>query len=161
MVSSVSLSHSNKHALTQIVMSLFTSGVIAKLGTKMANPGSHKCLLSLLSMFLLLQCMLTCIKASQEYSKSQESDKVINLPGQPTSPSISQFSGYINVNQDHGRALFYWFFEAQSQWSKKPLLLWLNGGVQTFSSTKIKLINQSYTIKSCSFFFLYFQSFVH
>ncbi|GMY27975.1 serine carboxypeptidase-like 33 [Fagus crenata] len=94
----------------------------------MANPGSHKCLLSLLSMFLLLQCMLTCVKASQEYSKSQESDKVINLPGQPTSPSISQFSGYINVNQDHGRALFYWFFEAQSQWSKKPLLLWLNGG---------------------------------
>ena len=77
--------------------------------------------------------MTTCIKASQEeYPKSQESDRVINLPGQPTSPSISQFSGYINVNQHHGRALFYWFFQAQSQWSNKPLLLWLNGGVQTF-----------------------------
>ncbi|KAK9287852.1 hypothetical protein L1049_016294 [Liquidambar formosana] len=36
--------------------------------------------------------------------------------------------GYITVNQDHGRALFYWFFEAQSEPSKKPLLLWLNGG---------------------------------
>ncbi|XP_075652750.1 serine carboxypeptidase-like 33 isoform X2 [Castanea sativa] len=92
----------------------------------MANPSSNKCLfLSLLSMFLFLQV----IKASQEeYPKSQESDRVINLPGQPTSPSISQFSGYINVNQHHGRALFYWFFQAQSQWSNKPLLLWLNGG---------------------------------
>ncbi|KAM3707971.1 hypothetical protein ACJW31_02G064400 [Castanea mollissima] len=92
----------------------------------MANPSSNKCLfLSLLFMFLFLQC----IKASQEeYPKSQESDRVTNLPGQPTSPSISQFSGYINVNQYHGRALFYWFFQAESHWSNKPLLLWLNGG---------------------------------
>ncbi|XVF38922.1 hypothetical protein REPUB_Repub20aG0144200 [Reevesia pubescens] len=62
------------------------------------------------------------------YLTAQESDRVINLPGQPPSPSISQFSGYITVNQEHGRALFYWFFEAQSQPSEKPLLLWLNGG---------------------------------
>ncbi|KAG4983061.1 hypothetical protein JHK87_027810 [Glycine soja] len=27
------------------------------------------------------------------------------------------------------QALFYWFFEAQSEPSKKPLLLWLNGGL--------------------------------
>jgi serine carboxypeptidase-like clade 2 len=65
-----------------------------------------------------------------EYPESQESDRVINLPGQPPSPSISHFSGYVNVNGDNGRALFYWFFEAQSHSSKKPLLLWLNGGVQ-------------------------------
>ncbi|XP_062178132.1 serine carboxypeptidase-like 33 isoform X2 [Alnus glutinosa] len=47
---------------------------------------------------------------------------------QPPSPSISHFSGHVNVNGDNGRALFYWFFEAQSHSSKKPLLLWLNGG---------------------------------
>ncbi|PNY16203.1 serine carboxypeptidase 33-like protein, partial [Trifolium pratense] len=47
---------------------------------------------------------------------------------QPSAPSVSHFSGYITVNEEHGRALFYWFFEAQSEPSNKPLLLWLNGG---------------------------------
>ncbi|KAK2412190.1 serine carboxypeptidase [Trifolium repens] len=60
--------------------------------------------------------------------KSYESDRIIDLPGQPSAPSVSHFSGYITVNEEHGRALFYWFFEAQSQPSNKPLLLWLNGG---------------------------------
>nr|XP_048322294.1 serine carboxypeptidase-like 33 [Ziziphus jujuba var. spinosa] len=75
-----------------------------------------------------------CIESSETHpqvpsSQPQESsDRVINLPGQPSSPSISHFSGYITVNQDHGRALFYWFFEALSQPDSKPLLLWLNGG---------------------------------
>ncbi|XP_031497081.1 serine carboxypeptidase-like 26 [Nymphaea colorata] len=57
-----------------------------------------------------------------------EADRVLRLPGQPANPKLSQFSGYINVNEENGRALFYWFFEAQSQPSQKPLLLWLNGG---------------------------------
>ncbi|XP_057420969.1 serine carboxypeptidase-like 26 [Lotus japonicus] len=59
---------------------------------------------------------------------ANESDRIVDLPGVPSSPSVSHFSGYITVNEDHGRALFYWFFEAQSEPSKKPLLLWLNGG---------------------------------
>ncbi|KAG6466590.1 serine carboxypeptidase-like 26 [Zingiber officinale] len=58
----------------------------------------------------------------------QESDRVFNLPGQPTAPPISHFAGYITVNERNGRALFYWFFEAQTLPSKRPLLLWLNGG---------------------------------
>ncbi|WJX96302.1 hypothetical protein P8452_77528 [Trifolium repens] len=60
--------------------------------------------------------------------KTYESDRIIDLPGQPSAPSVSHFSGYITVNEEHGRALFYWFFEAQSEPSNKPLLLWLNGG---------------------------------
>lgn len=60
---------------------------------------------------------------------ANESDRIVDLPGVPSSPSVSHFSGYITVNEDHGRALFYWFFEAQSEPSKKPLLLWLNGGM--------------------------------
>ncbi|XP_022760726.1 serine carboxypeptidase-like 26 [Durio zibethinus] len=72
--------------------------------------------------------LIPSINALGPYLTAQESDRVINLPDQPPSPSISHFSGYITVNQEHGRALFYWFFEALSQPSKKPLLLWLNGG---------------------------------
>ncbi|GMP57177.1 hypothetical protein CsSME_00021368 [Camellia sinensis var. sinensis] len=79
----------------------------------------------LLTLFIFLGSFIattTCIKATHE------SDRVLNLPGQPSGPPLSHFSGYITVNQDHGRALFYWFFEAQSHPSIKPLLLWFNGG---------------------------------
>lgn len=85
--------------------------------------------LSLLCIYLFLgSLVIPCIKALETNPETQESDRVINLPGQPSNPSISQFSGYVTVNKEHGRALFYWFFEAQSETSKKPLLLWLNGG---------------------------------
>ncbi|GJU67961.1 serine carboxypeptidase-like protein 34, partial [Tanacetum coccineum] len=57
----------------------------------------------------------------------QDLDRVISLPGQPR-VSFKQYAGYITVNETHGRALFYWFFEAEESPQKKPLLLWLNGG---------------------------------
>nr|GEY09420.1 serine carboxypeptidase-like 34 [Tanacetum cinerariifolium] len=56
----------------------------------------------------------------------QDLDRVIGLPGQPR-VSFKQYAGYITVNESHGRALFYWFFEAEESPQKKPLLLWLNG----------------------------------
>ncbi|KAL5222919.1 hypothetical protein ABZP36_027632 [Zizania latifolia] len=77
-----------------------------------------------LSIVLLALSLLQTITAQDE----QEADRVAFLPGQPRSPHVSQFSGYITVSRQSGRALFYWFFEAQTLPSKKPLLLWLNGG---------------------------------
>uniref|UniRef100_A0A0D3ENB9 Carboxypeptidase n=1 Tax=Oryza barthii TaxID=65489 RepID=A0A0D3ENB9_9ORYZ len=77
-----------------------------------------------LFIILLALSLLQTITAEDE----QEADRVAFLPGQPRSPQVSQFSGYITVNSQNGRALFYWFFEAQALPSKKPLLLWLNGG---------------------------------
>ena len=64
----------------------------------------------------------------------QEADLVEALPGQPAGLGVRQFSGYVTVNQTHGRALFYWFFEATHDVSNKPLVLWLNGG--TYTRTK-------------------------
>ncbi|KAL6897943.1 hypothetical protein ACP4OV_006902 [Aristida adscensionis] len=62
----------------------------------------------------------------------READRVARLPGQPGSPGVSQFAGYVTVDERRGRALFYWFFEAQAAPApapeEKPLLLWLNGG---------------------------------
>ncbi|KAI4385813.1 hypothetical protein MLD38_003806 [Melastoma candidum] len=57
----------------------------------------------------------------------QEADRVVRLPGQPT-VSFRQYAGYVTVNESHGRALFYWFFEATRDPHHKPVLLWLNGG---------------------------------
>lgn len=60
-------------------------------------------------------------------SKQQELDRITSLPGQPP-VTFSQFSGYVTVNKEHGRALFYWLTEATIDPLNKPLVLWLNGG---------------------------------
>ena len=57
----------------------------------------------------------------------QEADRVVGLPGQPP-VKFEHYAGYVTVNESHGRALFYWFFEAIDNPQQKPLLLWLNGG---------------------------------
>lgn len=61
------------------------------------------------------------------YLAQQEADLVGQLPGQPP-VKFKQYAGYVTVNESHGRALFYWFFEATTKPQEKPLLLWLNGG---------------------------------
>ncbi|KAJ9544083.1 hypothetical protein OSB04_023790 [Centaurea solstitialis] len=55
------------------------------------------------------------------------SDEVLELPGQP-SVKFKQFAGYITVDQAKKRSLFYYFVEAESNSSSKPLVLWFNGG---------------------------------
>ncbi|PKA54982.1 Serine carboxypeptidase-like 34 [Apostasia shenzhenica] len=60
-------------------------------------------------------------------AEQQEKDLIDRLPGQPPI-NFRQYSGYVTVDQSHGRALFYWFFTATEGAEKKPLLLWLNGG---------------------------------
>ncbi|XP_061353189.1 serine carboxypeptidase 24 isoform X2 [Gastrolobium bilobum] len=78
---------------------------------------------------ILLLCFIifsfSCIVA---VPKEQELDRISSLPGQPSSVTFSQFSGYVTVNEQHGRALFYWFTEATTSPDNKPLVLWLNGG---------------------------------
>ncbi|CAI9097013.1 OLC1v1033297C1 [Oldenlandia corymbosa var. corymbosa] len=59
--------------------------------------------------------------------RQQAADRVVLVPGQPP-VNFSQYAGYVTVNESHGRALFYWFFEATTKPLNKPLLLWLNGG---------------------------------
>ncbi|XP_026662499.2 serine carboxypeptidase-like 35 isoform X1 [Phoenix dactylifera] len=56
-----------------------------------------------------------------------ESDRVTGLPGQPP-VEFRHYAGYVMVGRGVGKALFYWFFEAQGRAEKKPLVLWLNGG---------------------------------
>ncbi|XXG51793.1 hypothetical protein AAC387_Pa03g0288 [Persea americana] len=78
-----------------------------------------------LLLVLLLSFQRVCCSFSS-HSKQQK-DKVTELPGQPN-VSFAQYSGYVSVNKDSGRALFYWFVEAVEDPASKPLVLWLNGG---------------------------------
>ncbi|EHA8590874.1 putative Serine carboxypeptidase-like 31 [Cocos nucifera] len=57
----------------------------------------------------------------------QELDRVFHLPCQP-SVKFRHYAGYITIDENHGKALFYWFFEATLKPAEKPVLLWLNGG---------------------------------
>ncbi|KAF8093343.1 hypothetical protein N665_0384s0029 [Sinapis alba] len=63
------------------------------------------------------------------FSDSPEAmrDLVTDLPGQ-SGVSFRHYAGYVPVDKEHGRAMFYWFFEAMSLPNQKPLVLWLNGG---------------------------------
>ncbi|KAL2939079.1 Serine carboxypeptidase-like 34 [Bienertia sinuspersici] len=72
----------------------------------------------------------------------QRADLVGRLPGQPK-VSFKQYAGYVTVNASHGKALFYWFFEAVHKPQNKPVLLWLNGG--TFL-----LFTKPYILRVCS-----------
>ncbi|KAH9608507.1 hypothetical protein KSS87_016490 [Heliosperma pusillum] len=64
---------------------------------------------------------------SPKIKAEQRADHVERLPGQPK-VNFKQYAGYVTVNESHGKALFYWFFEAADKPANKPLLLWLNGG---------------------------------
>ncbi|XP_024960433.1 serine carboxypeptidase II-3-like [Cynara cardunculus var. scolymus] len=55
-------------------------------------------------------------------------DKISALPGEPAGTDFDQYSGYVTVEPNHGRALFYYFTESPSNSSTNPLVLWLNGG---------------------------------
>lgn len=55
-------------------------------------------------------------------------DLVVKLPGQPD-VSFRQYAGYVDVDVKAGRSLFYYFVEADKDADRKPLTLWLNGGL--------------------------------
>lgn len=76
---------------------------------------------------LIFSSISSVLAVTTVISKEQEVDRILALPGQPP-VSFSQFSGYVTVNEQHGRALFYWFTEATTSPENKPLVLWLNGG---------------------------------
>ncbi|KAI3848386.1 hypothetical protein MKW98_005766 [Papaver atlanticum] len=89
-----------------------------------------------LHLFLLIATLKSCISTSNSVNGSfklnpvdqQKLDKVNHLPGQYFNVDFEHYSGYVTVNEDAGRNFFYWFVEATTEPSSKPLVLWLNGG---------------------------------
>ncbi|KAJ4792648.1 Carboxypeptidase [Rhynchospora pubera] len=79
---------------------------------------------------LLLSLLSVSLSASIDATaaEQQSNDKVLHLPGQSFNVSFNHYSGYVTVNEESGRALFFWFFEAVEDPDSKPLVLWLNGG---------------------------------
>ncbi|GER51766.1 serine carboxypeptidase S10 family protein [Striga asiatica] len=120
---SPSLIHTHTHT-NPLVLSLCTKTMAPK---SLLLPNILKPFIIVFVVAFNAGCKINAAAESPKAKKEYENDRVIKLPGQPN-VNVSQFSGYITVNEGHERALFYWFFEAQSQPTNKPLLLWLNGG---------------------------------
>jgi len=73
--------------------------------------------------------------SSEEQDHQQREDDLIRgLPGLPPNDDVpfDMYGGYITVDEQAGRALYYWFQEADrtevEDPDAAPLLLWLNGG---------------------------------
>ncbi|RHN45687.1 putative carboxypeptidase C [Medicago truncatula] len=53
---------------------------------------------------------------------------ITHLPGFNGSLPSKHYAGYVTVDKNHGRNLYYYFVESEGNSSKDPLVLWLNGG---------------------------------
>lgn len=72
---------------------------------------------------------------------------IITLPTQPE-VHFRQFSGYIPVDKQKTRHLFYYFVEAESGSASKPVVLWLNGGRGCSSLVEAFGSNGPFTLKN-------------
>ena len=88
----------------------------------------------LLALAATVGLLLTPVAArgSPEHDKQQqqrEDDRILWLPGQPNGVAFGMYGGYVTIDDHNGRALYYWFQEADTDKpGGAPLVLWLNGG---------------------------------
>ncbi|KAF3772857.1 Serine carboxypeptidase-like 45 [Nymphaea thermarum] len=76
---------------------------------------------------MVIVTLLLHLSLPTEVCSSATSDRITRLPGQPP-VDFQQFAGYITVDRKGERALFYYFVEAETEPSSKPLVIWFNGG---------------------------------
>lgn len=75
----------------------------------------------------LLLAALAAVLACAAAGTPAEDDLITNLPGLGD-VGYKQYAGYVTVDEEHGRNLFYWLQESQRDPANDPLVLWLNGG---------------------------------
>ncbi|CAL0304580.1 unnamed protein product [Lupinus luteus] len=73
---------------------------------------------------VLLQISLSIVLTQS----APESSLVTQLPGFNGTLPSKHYAGYVTVDQNHGRNLFYYFVASEGNPSKDPVVLWLNGG---------------------------------
>ncbi|KAL9314303.1 hypothetical protein ACSQ67_019755 [Phaseolus vulgaris] len=76
--------------------------------------------------FLCFATLLLCSAFATSFSTDppllqQHKDRVGRLPGQNFNVSFAHYAGYITVEENAGRTLFYWFIEALEDPHSKPL----------------------------------------
>ncbi|XP_010271866.1 PREDICTED: serine carboxypeptidase-like 45 isoform X2 [Nelumbo nucifera] len=112
----------NKHFTLFLCSSSLSLNSILPLPSEAMNSLSWITVAALATTFLQL-----CSSVKITNTATQEADRIIKLPGQPE-VNFQQYSGYITVDEEQQRALFYYFVEAETNPASKPLVLWVNGG---------------------------------
>ncbi|KAK1318944.1 Serine carboxypeptidase 1 [Acorus calamus] len=77
---------------------------------------------TLLSLLFLMMFILLVTEAAPE------SALVTHLPGFDGDFPSKHYAGYVTVDEDRGRNLYYYFVVSEGNPSKDPVVLWLNGG---------------------------------
>ncbi|XP_073117930.1 serine carboxypeptidase 1 isoform X1 [Elaeis guineensis] len=81
-----------------------------------------------LPFLLIFSSMLLFLSSAFLILAAPESALITHLPGfNGTFPS-KHYSGYVTVDESHGRNLFYYFVVSEGNPSEDPVVLWLNGG---------------------------------
>ncbi|KAJ8917688.1 hypothetical protein NQ315_005135 [Exocentrus adspersus] len=62
--------------------------------------------------------------------------------------SVKSYSGYLTVNKAYDSNLFFWFFPSLGDYSKDPVVLWLQGGPGASSLIGLFAENGPFTVKS-------------
>lgn len=57
-----------------------------------------------------------------------QSALVTQLPGFTGTFPSKHYSGYVTIDENHGKKLFYYFVESERNPKQDPVVLWLNGG---------------------------------
>ncbi|KAL4193068.1 hypothetical protein AMTRI_Chr06g197490 [Amborella trichopoda] len=78
------------------------------------------------TVFALVICLLVWNGPLAE--AAPEKALVTHLPGFNGTLPSQHYAGYVTVDENHGRHLFYYFVESEGNPSKDPVVLWLNGG---------------------------------
>ncbi|EXB61183.1 Serine carboxypeptidase-like 20 [Morus notabilis] len=82
-----------------------------------------------LIIYRVVLVFLACLIKSLVPAQSAPDDALITqIPGFSGTFPSKHYSGYVTVDQNHGRNLFYYFVESERKPSEDPVVLWLNGG---------------------------------
>lgn len=55
-------------------------------------------------------------------------NEITHIPGLQSDLKSRHYGGYITVDEDHKRNLYYYLVTSEGEPAKDPLILWLNGG---------------------------------
>lgn len=78
--------------------------------------------------FAMVVLVLVLSFASDAAATSHPEREVTSLPGYSGTFGSKHFAGYITVNEEHKRSLFFYFVTSEGNPERDPLVLWVNGG---------------------------------